>query len=226
MSHVLPPLEELKRWAYCKFHNTFSHAINDCNVLRRQIQSAVNEGRIIVQQIKVDQNPFPAHTYVLELSNPKVLIRPNQAESTRGKNVIIGEERFEPLKSHQEAPAKKIPEDLLKGSTLGGKNRKRAPGLLRPVRKPVWPVTLGVLEKIPETIRKKKGRVLKNSWPNMRRKESSRSRRDSQIRLKIQSHHRLKWDWVWTKIIYLMGRLLLGIVGILVICLWIIVGCI
>ena len=44
MSHVIPPPEELKRRAYCKFHNTFSHATNDCNVLRRQIQSAVNEG--------------------------------------------------------------------------------------------------------------------------------------------------------------------------------------
>ena len=43
MSHTLPPLEELKRRAYCKFHNTFSHATNDCNVLRRQIQSAINE---------------------------------------------------------------------------------------------------------------------------------------------------------------------------------------
>ena len=101
--------------------------------------------------MKVDQNPFPAHTYVLELRNPKVLIRPNQAESTKGKNVIFGEERFEPSKSHQETPGKKIPEDLLKDSTLGGKNRKRAPGLLRPV----WSVTLGVLEKILETIRKK-----------------------------------------------------------------------
>ena len=120
MSHVIPPLEELKRRAYCKFHNTFSHATNDCNVLRRQIQSAVNEGRIIVPQMKVDQNPFPAHTHVLELSNPKVLIRPNQAESTKGKNIIIGEERSEPSKSHQEAPAKKVPEDSLKNSTLGG----------------------------------------------------------------------------------------------------------
>ena len=33
MSHVIPPLEELKRQAYCKFHNIFSHATNDCNVL-------------------------------------------------------------------------------------------------------------------------------------------------------------------------------------------------
>ena len=95
MSHVIPLLDKLKRRAYCKFHNTFSHATNDCNVLRRQIQPAVNEGRIIVPQMKVDQNPFPAHIHMLELSNPKVLIRPNQAESANWKNIIVGEERSE-----------------------------------------------------------------------------------------------------------------------------------
>ena len=41
--------------------------------------------------MQVDQNPFPMHAHVLELKNPKVLIRPSQAESTKGKNVIIGE---------------------------------------------------------------------------------------------------------------------------------------
>ena len=44
LSHAIPPLEELKRRAYCKWHISFSHAPNDCNVFRRQIQSAVNEG--------------------------------------------------------------------------------------------------------------------------------------------------------------------------------------
>ena len=43
-SHTIPSIEELKRRAYCKFHNTFSHATNDCNVLRRKIQSAIDEG--------------------------------------------------------------------------------------------------------------------------------------------------------------------------------------
>ena len=38
MSHTVPPLKELKRRAYCKLHNTFLHATNDCNMLRRQIQ--------------------------------------------------------------------------------------------------------------------------------------------------------------------------------------------
>ena len=47
INHVIPPLEELKRRAYCKFHNSHSHATNDCNVFRRQVQSAMNEGRLI-----------------------------------------------------------------------------------------------------------------------------------------------------------------------------------
>jgi hypothetical protein len=94
-SHTIPSVDELKRRAYCKLHNTFSHATNDCNILRRQIQSAINEGRLVISGMQIDQNPFPMPTHVLELKNPKVLIRLNQAESTKGKNVIIGEERPE-----------------------------------------------------------------------------------------------------------------------------------
>ena len=71
-SHTIPSMDELKRRAYCKLHNTFSHATNDCNVLHRQIQSAINEGRLVIPAMQIDQNPFPIHT--LELTNPKVLI--------------------------------------------------------------------------------------------------------------------------------------------------------
>jgi hypothetical protein len=46
LTHTIPPMYELKRHAYCKWHNSFSHATNDCNVFRRQIQSAINEGRL------------------------------------------------------------------------------------------------------------------------------------------------------------------------------------
>jgi hypothetical protein len=35
ISHTLPPLEDLKWRAYCKWHNSYSHATNDCNVFRR-----------------------------------------------------------------------------------------------------------------------------------------------------------------------------------------------
>jgi hypothetical protein len=31
VTHTLPPLDELKRRAYCKWHNSFSHATNDCH---------------------------------------------------------------------------------------------------------------------------------------------------------------------------------------------------
>jgi len=54
MLHTIPPLEELKRQAYCKFQNTFLHATNDCNILRRQIQSAINEERLIIPNMQVD----------------------------------------------------------------------------------------------------------------------------------------------------------------------------
>ena len=46
ISHVIPPLEELKRQAYC-IHNSHSHATNNCNVFRRQVQSAVDGPQVL-----------------------------------------------------------------------------------------------------------------------------------------------------------------------------------
>jgi hypothetical protein len=45
--------------------------------------------------MQVDQNPFPVNAFMntLELLNPKVLIRPDQADKAKGKNIIIGEQR-------------------------------------------------------------------------------------------------------------------------------------
>jgi len=109
MSHTLPLLEELKRRAYCKLHSTFSHATNDCNMLRRQIQSAINIGRLVNPNMQVDQNPFPVH--MLELNNPKVLVWPSQAKSTKGKNIVISDGR----------PEKKLTMKTPEGAkTLGG----------------------------------------------------------------------------------------------------------
>jgi hypothetical protein len=91
ISHVLPQLEESKKHAYCKFHNCYSHAINDCNVFRRKIQSAINEGRLAFHDMQVEKIPLLVNT--MSLQQPKVLIRPHQAESTKGKNVVVGDER-------------------------------------------------------------------------------------------------------------------------------------
>ena len=117
MSHTILPLEELNWRAYCKFHSTFSHATNDCNMLRRQIQSSVNEGRLVIPAMQVDQNLLPVH--ILELKNPKVLVQPSQVESTKEKNVIIGDERSE---------KKLTPQAATRTSTLrGGKTRRQRP---------------------------------------------------------------------------------------------------
>jgi hypothetical protein len=83
IGHTIPPLEELKRRAYCKFHNSYSHPTNDCNVFRQQVQSTINEGRLTFHAMQVDHNPFPINT--LELSNPKVIIRLDQRKNLKKK---------------------------------------------------------------------------------------------------------------------------------------------
>jgi hypothetical protein len=37
INYILPSIDELKKRAYCKYHNSFSHATNDCNVFRRRV---------------------------------------------------------------------------------------------------------------------------------------------------------------------------------------------
>ena len=73
--------------------------------------------------MQVDQNPFPMHAHVLELKNPKVLIRPSQAESTKEKNVIIEEERPE-----RKMLQNKTSRDATKTSTLGGQRKGKKIG--------------------------------------------------------------------------------------------------
>jgi hypothetical protein len=55
LSHDMPPLDELKTKAYCKWHNSFSHATNDYNVFRRQIQAAIDQGHLAFKSMQIDQ---------------------------------------------------------------------------------------------------------------------------------------------------------------------------
>jgi hypothetical protein len=87
--HIIPSPEELGRKAYCKWHNSFSHSTNDCNVFRRQVQSAISEGRLTfteASKMKLDSDPFPVN--MIEFQNKKMLIRSDQAESAKEKNVV------------------------------------------------------------------------------------------------------------------------------------------
>jgi hypothetical protein len=59
--HKFPTTQELQGRPYCKWHNLFTHTTNDCKELRRQIQSAIEQGRLILGQftMKVDTRSFP-----------------------------------------------------------------------------------------------------------------------------------------------------------------------
>jgi hypothetical protein len=129
MSHTIPPLDQLKRCAYCKFHNSFSHATNNCNTSHWQVQSPIIEGRLKFHEMQVDENLFPNSAFVntLELSNPKVLIRLDRAKNAKGENVIIGEQRH-----NERQPLEVIPKVSVT-STLRDKTRPRRPAMRRPV---------------------------------------------------------------------------------------------
>jgi hypothetical protein len=43
--------------------------------------------------MKLDRVPFPENMNMVELEGKKVMVRPSQAKSTKGKDVVIGEER-------------------------------------------------------------------------------------------------------------------------------------
>ena len=125
-SHTIPSMDELKRRTYCKLHNTFSHATNDCNVLCRQIQSVINEGRLVVPAMQIDQNSFPVHT--LELSNPNVLIRPHQAELAKGKMWSLVRKGMR--KRHCRTRLLELQQKLQHSR---GRTRKKGPTTSRPV---------------------------------------------------------------------------------------------
>jgi hypothetical protein len=57
-----PTAKELQGRSYCKWHHSFTHNMSDCKELHRQIQSAFEQGRLILGQItmKVDTQPFPS----------------------------------------------------------------------------------------------------------------------------------------------------------------------
>ena len=89
------------------------------------------------KDMQIDRNPFPANTFLVDLQSAKVLIQPDQAESAKGKNVIIGDER--PMASNAKVPTREIILDkspdgketikvTIKGSGLGGASQRRQPG--------------------------------------------------------------------------------------------------
>jgi hypothetical protein len=46
--YKFPTAQELQGIPYCKWHHLFTHTTNDCKELNRQIQSAIEQGRLIL----------------------------------------------------------------------------------------------------------------------------------------------------------------------------------
>jgi hypothetical protein len=53
--------------------------------------------------MKLDKDPFSTNMNMVELEGKKVLVRPSQAESTKGKDIIVGEAAAAP-KDHLRHP--------------------------------------------------------------------------------------------------------------------------
>ena len=71
--HQIPSTHELKGRKYCMWNNTVdSHNTIDCKALRQQIQSAIEQGRLVYAcaQMKVDKMPFP-QVNMVEVVSPR-----------------------------------------------------------------------------------------------------------------------------------------------------------
>jgi hypothetical protein len=91
--HVIPNTDILAKKTYCKWHDSYTHTTNKCNYFQRQVQSVINDGRLTLGdggKMKLDTDPFPIG--MVELMDKKVLVRTNQAETTKGKNVVVSNE--------------------------------------------------------------------------------------------------------------------------------------
>ena len=65
-------------------------------------------------EMKIDKAPFPVHA--IDLSNSKMLIRPEQAEGAKEKNVVIGDPR--PMNANDKILAREV----VKKKTNDGKD--------------------------------------------------------------------------------------------------------
>ena len=97
--------------------------------------------------MKIDKAQFSIHT--IDLNNAKVLIRPDQAEGAKGKNVIIGDDR--PLNVDNKILAREVIQEktpdgkknlriILKPRTLRGQEDSSSGDRSSAQQRPVKPV--------------------------------------------------------------------------------------
>jgi hypothetical protein len=102
--------------------------------------------------MKLDKDPFPTNMNMVELYGKKVLFQPSQVKSTKGKDIIIGEER----------PPRMIKPKSLKGSQWkkneGGKPQQRP--------KTTFDILMAKYKESTIGIRGHKTRTIRNTKPD------------------------------------------------------------
>jgi hypothetical protein len=108
--HTLPTLDQLPKGKYCKWHGTFSHNTNECNYFCWQVQSALNDGQLTLgsgHKMKLDTDPFPTNVNMINFEEKRVIVHTSQADTTRGKNIIMSNEpRLKMIKPWDLEPVK------------------------------------------------------------------------------------------------------------------------
>ena len=109
--------------------------------------------------MEIDKTLFPVHTntHTIDLNNAKVLLRPEQAEGAKGKNVVIGKARpknTDDKNLSREVVLEKAPDDkglikiTVKAHVPGGQegaSSSSRPAVQDPPVRPVSPTGLTVL---------------------------------------------------------------------------------
>jgi hypothetical protein len=88
--HVIHNADILAKKTYCKSHDSYTHTTNEYNYFWRQVQSAINDSQLTIGdggKMKLNTDPFSIN--MVELMDKKVLVRTDQAETTKGKNVVV-----------------------------------------------------------------------------------------------------------------------------------------
>jgi hypothetical protein len=91
--HVIPNTNIIAKKIYCQWHGSYTDTSNECNYFRRHVQSMINDGRLTLGdggKMKLNTDSFPIGMF--ELMDKKVLVCTDQAEMTKGKNVVIFDE--------------------------------------------------------------------------------------------------------------------------------------
>jgi hypothetical protein len=110
--NALPSIQNLEELTYCKWHNSFDHNTSNCNVFRRVIQSAIDNGRLkFFEAQQMDQldsigldSKQVSNRFVLLVDSPKALmmaenqvIEPTYQESHLGEPIATaGAESAQP----------------------------------------------------------------------------------------------------------------------------------